>query len=373
MRHRGGGKVRRNPFMEVSQPMDLRNPTPGEPLYVNGRPVPFSFWPAGYMQRGPLRAANPWQCLLSVIRSNGRDDRRVRAYIEQSRDFYQAATAASVTTRPLMLYYSYLNLVMAFFVDREGGDAFPARRCHHGLSLLDLPDEYPGLSGVGCRTPAEQGDSYDVFPNLVRLCRFPPQTYRALTLASLLYQIPGLHDGFIATHKRPRAFYPVALEFRYGREDKSVWAYGEADTSSQGTAERQTLCTFLEACEDLQLVQGRDGRLGFESAPVGFGGSGKEQLQSVVEPLRRHLWSEQTPSGFRYYLSCGVGFTAQVAANFAVMYTLGMIVRYSPEYIEELAGEWLIHEYLATQPIQFAYLLGSGLIRNEILPVPNVG
>lgn len=352
--------------------MDIQHTTPGEPLYINGRPVPFTFWPAGYMQHGPLRAANPWQCLLSFPHSSERDNRRIRAYLEQSRDFYYAAKAASVTTMPLMLYYSYLNLVMAFFVDREGGDSFPSRKCHHGLSLLDLPDEYPGLAGVGCRTPAEQGDSYDVFPNLVRLCRFPPQTYRALTLASLLYQIPGLHDGFIATHKRPRAFYPVTLEFRYSRGDKAVWAYGEADTSRRDTAECETLCTYLDSCDDLKLVTGQDGRIGFESAPVGFGGSGKEQLQSVVEPLRRHLWSEQTPSGFRYYLSCAAGFTAQVAANFAVMYTLGMIVRYSPEYLEELAGEWLIHEYLATQPIQFAYLLGSGLIRNEILPAPVV-
>jgi hypothetical protein len=52
------------------------------------------------------------------------------------------------------------------------------------------------------------------------------------------------------------------------------------------------------------------------------------------------------------------------------MFTLGMIVRYAPEFIDRLEGEWLIHEYLATQPLQFAYLLGSGLVRNELVPNP---
>ena len=122
-------------------------------------------------------------------------------------------------------------------------------------------------------------------------------------------------------------------------------------------------------------MQGPKEHVCFETDPV----SHQERAgvavlrRGLVEPIRKYLWSVQTNQGFRYFLCTREDFTAQVASNYAVMYTLGMIVRYTPELVDQLSREWIIHEYLATQPLQFAYLLGSGIVRNEIVPNPLAG
>lgn len=90
----------------------------GEPLYINGARVPFTFWPENQLRYGPIHAANPWQCLLSFLGDDG-GSRRCRAYIEQARDFHDASKSVSVTTMLLTLFYSYMNLAKAFLLCRD--------------------------------------------------------------------------------------------------------------------------------------------------------------------------------------------------------------------------------------------------------------
>jgi hypothetical protein len=161
----------------------------------------------------------------------------------------------------------------------------------------------------------------------------------------------------------------VRLELRQDRAVQEVWLSGTLDVSSYGENDRDRLRKFITTTAGIERVGGDAEHLCFESAPVHYRQSPQTVLRKpLVEQLRKHLWTEQTANGFRYYLGCDKSFTAQVASNFAIMFTLGMIVRYTPELIGKLEGEWLVHEYLATQPLQFAYLLGSGLARNEIIP-----
>jgi hypothetical protein len=222
------------------------------------------------------------------------------------------------------------------------------------------------------RSPNNDQRYYDIFAELVKECGFAPlPSSRTFTLSDMMYQVPGLHDAFVSTKRKSRAFFPVQLELKQDRNAKLVWLLGTLDVGSYGVEDRRRLRAFIEETAGVERVAGKTDRVRFETTPTTYTQSPLTVLRTdIVDRLRKHLWSEQTPAGFRYYLGCRKEFTAQVAANFAIMFTLGMIVRYAPEFIDRLEGEWLIHEYLATQPLQFAYLLGSGLVRNELVPNP---
>lgn len=352
----------------------LPDPRAGDRLSFQGRKIPFTFWPDSYIAYGAYCAANPWRCLLTMIGPRSRTDwvKRSRAYIQQSYDFYRASLEASVATKPLMLYYSYLNLTHAFLTYRRRAVS-SGKRDRHGLSPGPAPQRYRGLTSIIFRVQKPELNRRDVFAELVQECGFSALGHTTgRSLSAMMYQIPGLHDAFVATSRNHRVFFPVQLEFRQAEDAKQVWVEGRVDVSAYSERDRARLRRFFRSNRQLQRVRGDADTIKFQTRdPVDYARSPRGVLrENLVKPLRRCLWSEQTPRGFQYYLGVNKGFTAQVASNFAIMFTLGMIVRYLPELIAKLESEWLIHEYMATQPLQFAYLLGSGLVRNEIVPNP---
>ncbi len=195
----------------------------------------------------------------------------------------------------------------------------------------------------------------------------------SISLSDMIGQLPGIHDGYVAVTGQNRCLYPVSLECKHEPGRRQVWVSGKLDDAAHWSdSERERVRRVLSGAFEWSMDEVSGKQINFRSSKVAtYHCDPSEVLRGeLVDPLRPYLSSEQTPNGFRYHLICGRGFTAQVAANYAVMFVLGMIVRYAPELIADLRGEWLIHEYLATQPTQFAYLLGSGFIRNEILPTP---
>ena len=89
----------------------------GKQVSTCGLPVPFTFWPEAYVERGRLVTSDPWACLLSYIRQNIRSttrQNRALAFLEQAQDFYHAAGTPRMGSKPLLLYYSFMNLVKVF-------------------------------------------------------------------------------------------------------------------------------------------------------------------------------------------------------------------------------------------------------------------
>jgi len=98
----------------------------GEQVKVGGRPVPFTFWPEAYYKRGRLVTSNPWSCLMAHIHQTdiGKAKKNLAiAFLEQAQDFHQAADAAPrLGSKPLLHYYSFLNLAKAYLTLRTNLD-----------------------------------------------------------------------------------------------------------------------------------------------------------------------------------------------------------------------------------------------------------
>ncbi len=296
---------------------------------------------------------------------------RTKSYLEQSRSFYTASQQASIETAPLMLYYSCLNLANAFLIRR--GRIEDEKRIH-GLYLNTPIHRYRGLTTVKCTVSnARSKNTVSVFRELLQECRFtPPANGQELSLRDMLYQVVGIHDGFVITKQIKRMFFPVELQFLKSKNEKQAWVHAQIDTTKCTKTQRTVLSGFIKDNKHFKRVgsSGKHNTVVFESvAGATYNRSPMEVLRNkLVEPIRENIYCEQTPSGYRYYLCCADDFTAQVASHFAILFMLGMVVRYVPELLNKILSDWLVHEYLTTQPLQFIYLLGSGLVHNEIVP-----
>ncbi|MBM4093888.1 MAG: hypothetical protein FJ276_31455 [Planctomycetes bacterium] len=83
----------------------------GKCLTVAGHPIRFSIYAAGAKpQHTRMLASNPWRCMELALNQNGKSDADCLAYLRQAHDFHVASEAAKATARPLLMYYSFLNL-----------------------------------------------------------------------------------------------------------------------------------------------------------------------------------------------------------------------------------------------------------------------
>ncbi len=99
----------------------LPEPRQGQPLIVRGEALQFSFWP---MRKGERRwglhsmvyAADPWAIILDALHARCAGDflRSALSFVRQAQEYFRAAErSVNIETRPVLYYYSFLNLVKA--------------------------------------------------------------------------------------------------------------------------------------------------------------------------------------------------------------------------------------------------------------------
>jgi hypothetical protein len=115
----------------------------GERLRVNGKLIPYSFWPTKIGLKGNaslqtlLFSLDPWAIIDQIIKKSCPSAARQEALacMNQARDFFEGAVDVQrVAARPLALYYCFMNLVKAFCLTRGTQQTF--NKAQHGLSEM---------------------------------------------------------------------------------------------------------------------------------------------------------------------------------------------------------------------------------------------
>ena len=347
----------------------------GELVKFKDEVIPFTYWPDNFVKYGTIRTYNCWQCVRSFIANaeSDLDDKKftvIHSYVKQSEDFYRASVNSSLQIKPLLLYYSYLNLAKAFILIREK-DVFEQKEIH-GLSST-YTERYRGTTSLKCKIQRPSKSRVSIVKKLNEKCNFPSlKTNKIVTMDELFYEIVSIHDSYIVSKEKDRVFFPIKLTFLQSKNKKTVWIKGDINTQKLDKQTKERLAKFVSNSKSWKRVYS-DNRsiLTIESIKeFPYSNTPKDQLRKLVEKIRHTIYSEQIHDGYKYYLCCKESFHAQVVSNFIIMFILGSLVRYKPQLVEKIQNEWIIHEYLSTQALQFTYLLSSGIIKNEIIPGP---
>ncbi len=201
----------------------------GEMLRVKGRLVPFSFWPVKksirrYGLQTDLFVKSPWPVMADAVDARCEDTLRpaAKAFLQQAQDFYLASQANVVASKPLLLYYAFLNLAKAYILTT--GVSRELSRFQHGLHESTPTRGRRFLDAYVRAFPAD-GSNRNVFDLFSQALQNPQLAVNTdYTLKALLPQFVLGHRAWLMATGRQERFIPLhELRFYSDSNQKRVW------------------------------------------------------------------------------------------------------------------------------------------------------
>lgn len=287
------------------------------------------------------------------------------AFIDQAFEFFQAADNPQIGSRPLLYYYSFLNLAkMALLVHRVRIPPAPKHGIADPRANIRTRLRVPGQT---VRIEKCAQDHSQIFPEFVRTLGGHIARAGDHKVVHLLAQIPGIHRTYCQVTREPARFLPVKA-FTVLRDQNEVWV--RLTVARHGKDVRTTLPLLrkrrsFKGVFDQVESQCAD-ELWFET---GVSAGGRRATDTAIRELAKiicglGIWSILTLQGTRFYL-CTLPHNQQLpglASIYAVMFYLGSLTRYKPADFDKIITHkysWLVAEFLQTQPAQYLYGLAS--------------
>ena len=318
---------------------------------------------------------DPWSFLrhVSVENLDKQREKAALAYIDQAYEFFEAAINPRISSRPLLYYYSFLNLAKVVLLHR--GVNFPPLVRHGIIDPRVNVKRRLRFEGQTVRMEPARSDHAELFSEFVSALGGSVSAPRTLRVVDLLAQVPGIHRTYCKVTGSLPHFCPVhGLALQSGR--RQVWCTLKVNRRDWDV--KQTFSTIRGARRFrrffTQIQSDTAELLKFESlAQAG-------QTRGVDAGIRRlasgfcdiGLWWVLTGDGYRLYLADFPHSRRlpQLASIHAVMFYLGSITRYKPYDFDRLVARdyaWLVSEFLATQPMQFLYGVASLLAGVDVV------
>jgi hypothetical protein len=297
---------------------------------------------------------------------------QAQAYFAGARD------AALAQAKPVLLYYSFLNLAKALVLTRQVESDID--KAKHGLSeqlrvggkeLVDAYlDAYPAS--------ASQKNIFDLFMRALTGSGLSGTVQ--LPLPNLLPQVVPGHRLWSTAASKPERFIEIdAIALMEDTASKQLWARVQVKS---GDLSRFSI-THTRALTDSGLgahcreVRAAAGSVCFESTiPVPFTHRASDEVMTLVDHLAPALWMtvlDNPPYRKHYLYLCpsaeNTSKVSQLCSIYAIAYYLGSITRYRPHHFQAiLENEYgpFVEAFLNDQPTQFLYLIASEFARREV-------
>ena len=373
--------------------MPLSAARPGDSVQVRGGPLHFTFWPMHrttrrYGLQVGLYTANPLGLIRDCIYSDCPATSRAEAlaYLSQAEYLYRSATdSAEWAAKPLLLYYSFMNLAKAYVVTRSVRATLDRPR--HGLTDrlhaggVEIVDAY-------LESFASTGGDINVFADFLEALTgtglpgnavydLPPLMAQLVTGHRLWGNATGNTDRFVNVQDilimRSAQERKIWLVLQVYRSNLTRYGYTHTrllNESGLSPAFREVASVTDPATSEtlLQFEQ---------AAPLAYTGRPSDKVPDLVRSLKQSLWAAVTsvPPHRQYYLYMvppaeRAMVLPQLCSVYAVTFYLGSVTRYRPQQFDRiLAGAYggQVQEFLSTQPTQFLYLLASEFARRDVM------
>jgi hypothetical protein len=340
----------------------VRNPPGGFPLFADGR-------------RSIIVTSDPWSLVrhLAAKRLSTKQEGVALAYIDQGVDFFEAARNPQLGSKPLLYYYSFLNVVKAALLIH--GIALPPKN-QHGISDPKANHRTRlRFAGQTIRWEGRAADHSLIFPELLHFLAGSAVPAGNAKVTDLLAQVPSIHRTFCQVEDRQPNFLPVASVGLLHRDGK-VWArlaFRISDARSDKMLERaRTRRAFTSLLSQVHPDNDQEVWFETETVPGSRRGLDNGLRQLAIQIRTAGIYCALTNTGYKYYISSMEPRTRlpQLAAVFASVFYLGSLTRYKPyDFDKILTGgySWVIGEFLNTQPTQFIYTIASHLAGTAVV------
>lgn len=367
----------------------LPDPRDGQDLKIMGRLVAFSAYPVTRTTRrfgiqSRVFATNPWSIIRAAVHRRcpaaGKD--QALAFLDQAEDYFNAAkNAGLLAAKPVLIYYSLLNLAKTYVLTVNGRTLY--ERAYHGLSDrlppggTELDDSF--LEAV------PNGVNVNVFDDF--LAAVTGSGLPGNTQFHIKYLLPQILQGHrlwaMGANEKERFISVDRISIRQDPHAKQIWLQLE---SSEDDLSRLSV-THASLLSDGRLngvyyeVKGKDinGKrtLCFEqNTPISYTHRPSDKLQELIDTIKPYIWSNvlSVPPYRKHYVYMAPAaeharVLPQVLSVYALFYYFSSVTRYKPERFAKLLNGRFgaqIEEFMTNLPNQFVYLMASSFQKQEV-------
>ncbi len=278
---------------------------PGEKLEISHQPVEFSFWPVGrttrrYGLQTRIFTSDPWAVIAEGIAAKFAKKSRhnlreaALAFNAQSEDFYEASQASKLPyAKPLLIYYSFLNLVKVFIL--MAGKAPADYRPHHGMSENANLRQVEGATVSVYRSSGKRRLLFEDF-HLALTGNQLKVEKKKLRLGYLMPQILFGHRLWCTAAREHERFVTINnIEFLRQKDSRQLWLrihikreeLARANVTQHDLLQRSRLkdawqCVYVDGYDDMCIEQ---------INPRTYKDRPSDQLLSVTHALPNRFWS----------------------------------------------------------------------------------
>lgn len=371
----------------------------GFPLFVKDRSTDY------ILKADKIRVSDIWALWHFIIKAEKKkypgstDYGFLIAVLEQAQYFYEAANSAPIKSKPLLYYYSFLNLAKAVIVLNNPAWMATNLEFNHGVdacqinSTTQLKDCYIivknliNSAGVHQKLSVAylfaqiQGDDIE---HLVRAPAGHDNGPWKLDITSLFKSCIGIHRTVSSTFKCEESFHHIVNPYMY-KMGRTISFKGKIETTHLN---RNRL---INAGYNIMLDES-NWLLSENKTMLNSNVSRSEFLSFSSMLLKKGLWSYTTGEDYRIYINpnrlikdaTGIYLFENYDASipnlntltlssatiiYLIMFFLGSITRYHPYIFEKVLNDkelWMVSEFLTTQPLQFLLLVTSRVLGRPI-------
>lgn len=329
-----------------------------------------------------LYAAEPWAVISGAVRDAAIarslpdiEARSALSFVRQAKEYFNAAErAGALETRPLLYYYSFLNLGKALSIAR--GRSGMVGKVKHGVAAVHSSGYSPTSAEIAVdRSGAGDPSAID---ELHWALEGSAATAGQIKIADLMPQSVVGHRMWRAATGSVRKERFFALEQIHWLEDAAaheIWLklYVRRDTlRSHGRGVTETLrearidSTFRAVSDSYAAAQYLHAFEQIAATPYATGRASDIVMDSVAT-VRHDIWQTiaATSPFRRFYLYLSPLTEVRVPqwmSTYGLLFWLGSLTRYQPvELLDALAGPYgpFFEEFIETQPAQLLYFFAS--------------
>lgn len=300
-----------------------------------------------------------WSFWDYVIKKHNKNCDFLSALLEQSKHFYLTAESSPVKSKPLLYYYSFLNLSKIIVAIENGYDS--TKTYMHGVSENHNGKFTQSTIRIKQR---HQNNSINVAIELAEILDVNiPTTPVTLNVKELLCHCVGVHRAYSEIYKKKEVFFRIYNEKLYKNGREMIFR-------AQVQCERSNLNELRSRGYVINEV---DGDFIYEHT-ITTNANNKvraDYFRMSQEIREQGLWYFIGNNGYTLYLSndATYRFSPEVII-YDVMFYLGSITRYHPYMFDKIFSDneqWLMSEFLTTQPKQYLYLATSKLLGQHVM------
>jgi hypothetical protein len=347
---------------------------------VNSSSIPL-FYPAvskNYLLKSDdIRVTDVWPFLSYTIKVAKHNKKPLKAdarnfllnLLEQAEYFFNTASKAPIKSQPLLYYYSFMNLAkVAINLDSYMGNGL---KYNHGIN--DSISLSTKLSNAELTLWKSRPNSYSVSEYLLKMLEDKPLpyvntrngNYFNIKVQDLLRDCVGISKTYCEIYNCPPVFYKLTDVKAYAKARKMYFEAHICECNDDIMTELVSKGYSVTKVADNNYILSANCSVRTTSNPTI---AEKHTLSKKLRDIG--IWSYLDGDSYKLYISTVAYNLSSAAIIYHIMFFFGSITRYHPDLFDDIISakeNWLVSEFLKTQPIQFLYYMVSKINGSEIL------